>query len=97
MSGKPIVIDLKKMDDLASAQAKQAASSNPSAGTSGVFYRVPGKAEIHVLNGINLMASTRADIAQFGTVVPLPEELLDGNYQISFHPKTGGIKSIQHK
>jgi len=94
MSGKPIVIDMKKLDDLASAQSKLA-SGSPS-GT-GVLYRIPGKAEIRVLNGVNLIATTRADIAQFGTTAFVPDELLDGNYRIVFHQKTGGIKSIQQK
>lgn len=94
MSGKPIVIDMKKLDDLASAQEKTATGS-PS-GT-GVLYRIPGKAEIRILNGINMMATIRADIAQFGTTTFLPDELLDGNYRIVFHQKTGGIKSIQQK
>ena len=92
MSGKPVVIDMKKLDDLASAQSKMTAGGAP--GASSVFYRVPGKAEIRLLDGINLMAVTRAEIAQFGTVAALPDELLDGNYKISFHPTTGGIKSI---
>lgn len=94
MSGKPILIDMKKLDNLASAQAK-AATGTPSA--SGVFYRIPGKAEIRILNGINLMATSRADIAQFGTTTFIPDELLDGNHRIIFHPATGGIKSIQQK
>ncbi|MDD4192002.1 MAG: DUF4831 family protein [Mangrovibacterium sp.] len=94
MSGKPIVIEMKKMDNLASAQAK-VASASPS--VSGILYRVPGKSEIRILNGITLMAATRADIAQFGTTTYLPDELLDGNYRVTFHPATGGIKSILQK
>jgi len=94
VSGKPILIDMKKLDNLASAQAK-VATANPSG--AGVIYRMPGKAEIRILNGINLMAATRADIAQFGTTTFVPDELLDGNHRIVFHPKTGGIKSIQQK
>ncbi len=94
MSGKPIVIEMNKLDNLASAQAK-AATGSPS--VSGVLYRMPGKAEIRILNGLTMMAATRADIAQFGTTSYLPDELLDGNYRIIFHPKTGGIKSILPK
>ena len=93
MSGKPIAIDVKKVSELSSAQEKLKESQNTSA-SANVFYRMPGKAEIQLLNGINLMASTRANIAQFGTAAQLPEELLDGNYEITFHPKTGAIKSI---
>ena len=97
LSGKPVVVDMKKLDELASEQNKMKASNNPAAGESGIYYRMPGNAEVRVLNGQNLMAVTRATIAQYGTVASLPEGLLDGNYQISFHPKTGAIKSILEK
>ena len=96
MSGKPIAIDVKKVSELSSAQAKVKDTQNTMAKTN-VFYRMPGKADIQILNGIALMASTRADIAQFGNVAPVPEELLNGNYEITFHPKTGAIKSILQK
>ncbi len=94
MSGKPVMIEMKKLDELASAQAKEAGTSPT---VTGVRYRVPGKAEVRILNGINLMATTRADVAQFGTISFVPDELLDGNYRIMFHPTTGAIKSIQQK
>ena len=90
MSGRPITIEMKKLDNLAAAQAK--ASDEQS--TSGVFYRLPGIADIRLLNGINLMATARANVAQFGTVVPLPEELLSGNFSVLFHPASGAIKSV---
>lgn len=90
LSGKPVVVDMKKLDNLASAQEKLNATGGPS----GVFYRVPGQAEVRIMNGMSLMAATRATIAQFGTVAPLPESLLDGTYRIAFHPKTGAIKSV---
>jgi hypothetical protein len=94
LSGKPIVIDMKKLDELDAAQNKLQASKNPVAGESGIYYRMPGSAEIKILNGQNLMAIARATIAQYGTVAPFPESLLDGSYRITFHPKTGAVKSI---
>ena len=94
LSGKPVMVDMKKLDDLAAAQNKLKASNSQSVGASGIYYRMPGKAEIKVMNGQNLMAVTRATIAQYGTVAALPESLLDGTYQILFHPKTGAVKSI---
>lgn len=97
LSGKPVVIDMEKLDNLASAQNKLKASANPAAGESGVFYRIPGKSEIKILNGLTLMAITRATIAQFGTVAPLPEDYLNGNYSIAFYPETGAIKSVLEK
>ncbi len=93
LTGAPIVIDVKKIEQLASAQASVKDTQNTMA-TTNVFYRMPGKAEIQILNGINTMASTRADLAQFGTVAPVPAELLNGQYEITLHPKTGAIKSI---
>ncbi|MEL7589613.1 MAG: DUF4831 family protein [Prolixibacteraceae bacterium] len=92
LSAKPIVIDIKKLENMAEAQAKQA-SEPPS--VAGVLYRIPGKAEIRILNGINTMASTRLGIAQFGTTAFVPDVLLDGSYSLTFHTGTGSIKSIQ--
>ncbi|MGQ8336556.1 DUF4831 family protein [Sunxiuqinia sp. A32] len=97
LSGKPVAIDIKKEESLAAAQGKLKASANPSAGQNGVFYRIPGKAEIRMMNGLNLMATSRATIAQFGEVAPMPENLLNGSYEVKFHPKTGAIKSITSK
>ena len=97
LSGKPVVIDLDKLNDLAAAQNKLKTSANPAAGQDGVYYRIPGKAEIKILNGLNLMAITRATIAQFGTVAPLPEDYLDGNYSVAIYPETGAIKSVLGK
>lgn len=94
LSGKPVVVDMKELKELSSAQNKLKASNNPVAGQSGVYYRMPGKAEIRIMNGLHLMATTRATVAQFGTVAPLPESLVNGNYRITFHPKTGAIKSV---
>lgn len=94
LSGKPVIVEIIKMDDLEVQQKKMVASQNPEAGKSGVYYRMPGKAAISLSNGVNLLATTRLTIAQFGTVAPLPESLLDGDYMIQFHPETGAIKSV---
>lgn len=94
LSGKPVQVDLKRLDELTSAQQNQKGSSSAQ---SGLFYRIPGKGELRVMNGLSLMAMARLDIAQFGTVLALPDELLDGNHQIQVHPETGAIKSITSK
>ena len=94
LSGKPVIIDISKIDDLENQQKKQVASQNPEAGKSGVYYRMPGKAAISLSNGVNVLATTRATIAQYGVVASLPENLLDGDYVIQFHPETGAIKSV---
>ncbi|WP_372774940.1 DUF4831 family protein [Mangrovibacterium sp.] len=96
LTGKPMQIELKKLDELSTAQSKLK-SNVPGAGSSSIYYRTPGKAELRLMNGVSLIALTRLDIAQFGTVLPVPEELLDGSYSIKFHPSTGAIKSIGAK
>ena len=95
LSGKPVVIDLKKVEALSSAQNKLQGSANPAAGESGIYYRMPGKAEIRLLHGLSLIATSRATVAQFGTVASVPENLLNTAYQLQFHPTTGAIKSIK--
>ncbi|MGQ7870589.1 DUF4831 family protein [Sunxiuqinia sp. sy24] len=97
LSGKPILVDMNKLDDLSSAQDKLKNSANVAAGQSGIYYRIPGKAEIKVLNGLNTMAVARTTVAQFGSVAPFPESLLNGSYKISFHPKTGALKNVLAK
>lgn len=94
LSGRPIVIEVNKSESLASKQGGLSASENPEAGKSGVFYRMPGLAEIRILDGGTQLAGTRLNIAQFGTIAPVPEGLLDGNYKLEFHQSTGAIKSV---
>jgi hypothetical protein len=94
LSGRPIVIEMVKADDLASKQANLSNSENPDAGKSGVFYRIPGLADIRILDGSTVLAGTRTIVAQFGPVAPMPENFLDGNYKLEWYPATGAIKSI---
>jgi hypothetical protein len=94
LSGRPIVIDVIKDENLASKQYALSASANPEAGKSGLFYRIPGMSEISILDGNKQLAGARAAIAQFGTTAPVPENLLDGSCKLEFFPGTGAIKSI---
>jgi len=97
LSGRPILIEIVKADNLASKQNGLSTSANPEAGKSGLYYRIPGMSEIRILDGSTQLAGTRAPIAQFGTIAPVPEDLLDGNYKLEFHPNTGAIKSVVEK
>ena len=97
LSGRPIVIEVTKADDLATKQSEFSSSANPEAGKSGLYYRMPGMSEIRILDGTTQLAGARTPIAQFGTIAPVPEDLLDGNYKLEFYPNTGAIKSITEK
>jgi hypothetical protein len=94
LSGRPIVIDVIKAENLSAKQSGLITSQNPTAGKSGLYYRMPGMSEIRIMDGSSQLAGTRSPISQFGTVAPIPEDLLDGSYILEFYPTTGAIKSI---
>jgi hypothetical protein len=94
LSGRPIVIDVIKSENLNVKQSGLSASENPNAGKNGLFYRMPGMSEIRIMDGSSQLAGARTPIAQFGTVAPIPEDLLDGSYILEFYPTTGAVKSI---
>lgn len=94
LSGKPVYLVINVDNSLMQNYQKQKASENPDAGSSGVFYRMPGMAEIKLVQDVDVLAIGRFPVAQFGEVTPLPEQYLDGNYSILLHPETGAIKAI---
>ena len=97
LSGKPVMIEFETLPDLSDQYKQNAGSDNPAAGKSGVYYRMPGVANIKITYELNTLATARATIAQFGSVAPVPEEMLIGDYAIEFHPETGAIKSVTLK
>lgn len=97
LSGKPVMIEFEQAEALTKKYASNATSDNPSAGQRGVYYRMPGVATVKIIHDMNIIATARTTIAQFGVVAPLPEELLQGNYAVEIHPETGAIKSVSRK
>lgn len=97
LSGKPVMIEFEIEKELAQKQAGLIKSDNPAAGESGVFYRIPGKANIRIVNDMNVIATARVTIAQFGVVAPVPEELLSGDFAVEFDAASGAIRNISKK
>ncbi len=97
LSGKPVMMKITPNKELAGKYAGLTASENPTAGESGIYYRMPGMAEVELIFELKTIANMHAPLAQFGAVAPLPEELLFGDYAIEIHPHTGAIKSITKK
>ncbi|WP_340114534.1 DUF4831 family protein [Maribellus mangrovi] len=97
LSGKPVMIEFEEVSGLTANYKSEAASDNPEAGNSGVYYRMPGLAKIKITYELNTLATARATIAQFGVVAPFPEDLLGGAYAVEFHPETGALKSVELK
>ncbi len=97
LSGRPVMIEFEQSAGLLQNYQKNVASENPMAGSKGVYYRMPGVATVKIINNMNVIASQRFAIAQFGVVAPIPEEMLEGNHAIEIHPETGAIKSVKRK
>jgi len=97
LSGKPVNIEFDPVQDLNKKYATEAVSENPNAGKKGVYYRMPGVATVKIIHDMNVIATVRTTIAQFGVVAPVPEELLQGDCSVEFHPETGAIKSVKLK
>lgn len=97
LSGKPVMLRVKPVENLNKKYEGMATSQNPAAGASGVYYRMPGMTEVEVIYELKTVATLRTLLAQFGVVAPFPEDLLLGDYSIEIHPQTGAVKSVVKK
>ncbi len=97
LSGKPVMIDFDIDKELSQKYSGLTKSNNPSAGQSGVYYRIPGRATIRLIHDMQVIATTRVTVSQFGAVAPVPEDLLYGDYSIDFNTETGSIQSVIKK
>lgn len=97
LSGKPVMIEFEIEKELTQKTSGMSKSDNPAAGQSGVYYRIPGRAAVKLINDMNVIATARVTIAQFGAVAPVPEEFLSGDFSIEYDLETGAIKSIFNK
>lgn len=97
LSGKPVMLEVDKLESLTSVFSGKISSKNPDAGKSGIYYNMPGVADLALLYELKTIATARVTFAQFGSVAPVPEDLLDGGHQLEFYPETGGIKNITVK
>ena len=94
LSGRPVMIEFEIEKNLVEKYSEMSTSENPSAGESGVFYRMPAMATVKILDNLNIVSTARIPVAQFGVVAPLPEEFLQGEYKVKYHVETGTIQSV---
>ena len=97
LSAKPVMIKVEPENNLTKKYTGLAKSDNPSAGESGIYYRMPAIANISIIYELKTVAYARATVAQFGAIAPMPEELLYGDYAIKIHPETGAVQSVSKK
>ncbi len=94
LSGKPVMIEFDEDKDLSQKYSGMVKSDNPSAGHSGIYYRIPGRATVKLISDLNVVATARITVAQFGAVAPVPEDLLNGAYSVEYNQDTGSLKSV---
>jgi hypothetical protein len=94
LSGRPVMIEFEVDKALIDKYNATSKSENPNAGESGVYYRMPAMATVRIIDNLNTIATARLPIAQFGVTAPLPEEVVQGGYQVKYHSETGAIKSV---
>lgn len=100
-SGKPVLIDVELTAAANGAAAGTAATSGGpatlDAPATGLFYRQPAWADVRLSQELTIIATTRLPLAQMGSVIPVPAELLNGTTTIEFHPVTGAITTVTRK
>ena len=97
LSGKPVILKVEPEKSLIDKYSGLVKSDNPSAGESGIYYRMPATTTVSIIYELSNIASARIVLPQFGRTAPVPEDLLYGDYIIHIHPETGAIKSVVHK
>jgi Domain of unknown function (DUF4831) len=77
-------------------QTTYAATIASSRSSSGIYYRVPGKASLTLRLGEGEIAKAMPAVAQYGPIVSLPDTTggRKTQYMVELHPATGAIKSF---
>ena len=92
LGGRPVRINFKNLDltrELVMIPTAEVAPQKL------INYRIPGMADVSILDGKRILFKNRITIAQFGEIASMPAEvLLYENYSIDFYPELGSIKSV---
>ncbi|WP_372750874.1 DUF4831 family protein [Labilibaculum sp.] len=92
LAGKPIRIEFENLDSTSELVVIPTAGLAPQ---KLINYRIPGRADVSILNGKEILCKDRMSIAQFGKIASMPAEvLINENYSIEFYPELGSIKSV---
>lgn len=97
ISGKPILLEVTKNQNVFKALDKLKNSENPNAGERGYWYRIPVSSEVRITDGINTLYQGNTLMPQFGVIAPIPDNLLSEDFSIEYNIETGTIKSVIKK
>lgn len=92
LGGKPVRISFNNLE------STRELVNIPTAGLAPhklISYRIPGSADVSIINGKRILYKKRLLIAQYGKIANMPAEvLLNENYSIEFYPELGSIKNV---
>lgn len=94
VSGTPVYLDWKVVEnnELPQTEDKKKDKTTPT----GLFYCLPGKVVVKIIDRNLLLKEQEVKIAQYGRTLCLPVELLERNdLQIEMEPSTGALKNIR--
>ena len=60
----------------------------------GIYYRIPGNAQIKIMLGNKIITQKKITIAQYGTINYLPASIFKKDVNIEFYHETGALKKI---
>ena len=95
LSGAPYIINVKNQTQLPATDAEQAAKKKKA--ENGFYYNVPGKMQVAIFNGNNLVSEEDFPAAQFGNVELLSGDLFNKHFgtRLWLNPVTGGIDKLE--
>ena len=94
LSGTPVYIQLS-IDKQKSLPSGYVVADNKEPLRQGLFYRIPVKASVKIIDRNILMLQKDVLLGQYGQLVSLPVELLQkDNVRIELDPATGALKNI---
>lgn len=94
LSGKPVYLSALKDQQAYNNISKLKNSDKPNSTQYGLYYRIPAMADITISDGLNTLYAGKTIIAQFGSIAPIPANLLGSGYQILFNTNSGSLKSV---
>lgn len=95
LSGTPVYIEVKNITEL---QLNEPVKSSKKEVTNGLFYQLPGRAIVKVIDRNELLLEQEIEVAQFGQTLSLPATLMEQpGLSIEMSPSTGAILNITTK
>lgn len=84
LSGAPVTVAISTNNHLAEGFGNTESED-------ALYYRIPGKANFALEYAGKTLATAQIELAQFGSIMPIPSQLLDGRFEIKMNTETGAI------